>query len=80
MPETAYYGSRPSMTLLTAVDKIQKSEKTPRTEVDETILPEIEISSEIPQQKYIQSLKPWSTPNPTITLKKAFLRPFILIA
>jgi hypothetical protein len=81
MPETAYYGSRPSITLPSSeVTKIENSEKTPIADVGETASPEVEISSEVPQQKYIQSLKPWSGSNPNITMKKAFLRPFVLIA
>ena len=47
MPETTYYGTRPSMTMLEAVDRLGNSEKTAGTGVGETSSSDPETPSEI---------------------------------
>ncbi|KAH8900550.1 MFS general substrate transporter [Thozetella sp. PMI_491] len=64
MPETAYYGPRPSIT--------STSGSSRSISIEDKILP----------VTYIQSLKLWSkvSSNPNVSLRKVFLRPFVLCA
>lgn len=64
----------------TGDQKPYSSEKLAEAAVGEISSPASEISSDISKQTYTQSLKLWSVNNPTITLRKAFLRPFVLVA
>ena len=82
MPETAYFGPRPSITLDTLAQEVSviASEKAGLEDVTGTPTPISEALSEIPQKAYLQSLKPWGVVNPDTTLLRAFLRPFVLVA
>jgi hypothetical protein len=90
MPETAFYGFRASThregTVLT-----QPAQEVVSDSASETKSPEsdtaIQCSSDteaatdvVPKLTYLQTLKPWSVINPHLPLKKAFLRPFVLLA
>lgn len=77
MPETAYYGPRPSTTNETVEEAFDHKEHNEGGS-EKPRLSDPEVSLVIQKQSYLQSLKPWSTPNPYVSLKNCFLRPFIL--
>lgn len=89
MPETAFYGPRASTRLemaappQSAEEPIAESleKKSPETNTSIQSSGDAEAATDIvPKLTYLQTLKPWSVINPHVSLKKAFLRPFVLLA
>ncbi|RDW92263.1 hypothetical protein BP5796_01657 [Coleophoma crateriformis] len=79
MPETAYFGVRPVISL-TAPEVDSTDEKTSAT-TSQGIVAAIEESAiDVPRTTYFETLKPWGIVNPHVSLKKCFLRPFVLLA
>ncbi|KAJ4390946.1 hypothetical protein N0V93_004545 [Gnomoniopsis smithogilvyi] len=76
MPETKYTGTRPSIT--PHFDEPEKSVMAAHDEKDpgERV---VSIESQIKKRTLVQELAFWSRPDPTVSLSKAFLRPFILL-
>ena len=102
MPETAYFGHRPTINLNTqrSNEKVELPEiaKLDReTGLAHGTPPKVEVcasvgndqdsaaemgSVELPLKSYFETLKLWSadTVNPDLTVRRAFLRPFVLCA
>lgn len=87
MPETKYIGSRPS--ILPA--ETTRNSETPSWKpganeaFEETKSSGIknvddEVGDTVPKKTYVQSLAFWSAGDPEVSLLKAFLRPFVLLA
>lgn len=79
MPETAYYGVRPSTTM-PIVEEAASQEESSVTGSEKATPVNFELPAMVPKQSFLQSLKFWDTTNPYVSLKASFLRPFILIA
>jgi hypothetical protein len=88
MPETKYTGSRPKILIVDSEqslnDKPITSEKVEELDRNEKVVAVSEDSQEnqqtIKKRSYIQQLKPWGTDDPSVSLLKTFLRPFVLLA
>jgi len=70
MPETKYTGPRPR---ILPVLQSEKDEKTAKVS-------EIEDTEAIHKKTFVQDLKFWSKADPDVSLVRAFLRPFVLLA
>ncbi|KAJ9156240.1 MFS general substrate transporter [Pleurostoma richardsiae] len=92
MPETAYYGSRPSISRSSALNSagtepataIEKTEGAPTeksTQASQSVSDAETGTAEVPKHSYAWTLYPFhpSYINNDISFKKAFLRPVILI-
>lgn len=85
MPETAFYGPRlsthvngiavPSRANFDSIGekKVQGAETVTGSDTEASI-------TSVPKLGYLQSLKPWSVVNPHVSLRKTFLRPWVLLA
>jgi hypothetical protein len=89
MPETAFYGARASTQIIgiepaQAIQEDVKTgnpEKTPEAKTEMTSGSDTEASIiAVPKLSYLQTLKPWGVINPYVSLKKSFLRPWVLLA
>lgn len=89
MPESAFYGARASTHLIGITPPQPAQERTSDATLEKTAQTNTEIPSSfyteastdaIPKLTYLQTLKPWSVTNPYVSLKKSFLRPFVLLA
>lgn len=76
MPETKYTGFRPSI-----IPQSEEGKKDIMASHDEKDLGEAVVNVESPVQKksVIREMTFWSKPDPTVSLTKSFLRPFILL-
>lgn len=88
MPETKYTGSRPKIMIVDSEQSLDErpitSEKVEELDRNEKVVAVSEDSQEsqqtIKKRSYIQELKPWGTNDPSVSLWKTFLRPFVLLA
>lgn len=86
MPETKFIGSRPKIVLADSDEEIVKDINPERVEDlgnKEKVVAVSENSQEgqqIRKRGYIQELKPWGQNDPSVSLWKTFLRPFVLLA
>lgn len=86
MPETAFYGSRKSThiegiapTLPAQIETINEKSQPADEEVVNGSDTEASMTC-VPKLGYLQTLKPWSVVNPHVSLRKSFLRPWVLLA
>lgn len=81
MPETKFIGERPS-TLPASSD--QNLEKTGTEHNEKFDGPDgasvVNTQETVGKQSYVSSLRLWTRGDPHVSLKKAFLRPFVLVA
>jgi MFS family permease len=79
MPETRFLGARPDVNNLDSIE----NEKGSYSYVEDKNVQATEhnLSGEAVQRlTYIDSLRPWGTNDPSVSLRKTFLRPFVLLA
>lgn len=76
MPETKYKGQRPSIFEASSAQTTseQKSSSSSHIEISN------EDGRECKERTFIQQLAFWGSPDPTVSLIRAFIRPFILLA
>lgn len=76
MPETKYTGARPKI-----VPQSVDFEKVGSAEHDEKDLRQsvVTVEGQVKKKNVFQEMAFWSKPDPTVSLRKAFLRPFILL-
>lgn len=76
MPETKYTGTRPSI-----IPALKEDEKDvmPSPDVKDRCERAMSVESQIKKKSLFQEMAFWSKPDPTVSLHKAFLRPFILL-
>ncbi|KAE9962427.1 hypothetical protein BLS_000337 [Venturia inaequalis] len=87
MPETKFTGSRTTISLPLADafesdvkgDLVEGIEMVPSSKTSSDII-EPNASPTVPAKTYVESLAFWGKGDPNISLRKAFLAPFILIA
>jgi len=87
MPETKYIGQRPKIMIADSghhLDDKSVTEKVIEVDRNENVVALTEDTQEsqqvIKKRSYIQELKPWGTNDPSVSLWKTFLRPFVLLA
>lgn len=76
MPETKYTGNRPSIMAPTEEGKKETMTLHDEKDLDEPIM---SVESQVQKKGVIKEMAFWSKPDPTISLTKCFLRPFILL-
>lgn len=76
MPETKYAGSRPSI-----IPRSDEDQKETVALHDEKGLgePVVSVESQVQKKGIIQEMAFWSKPDPSVSLTKCFLRPFVLL-
>lgn len=81
MPETKFAGSRPRITAGSVDEQIpsRHNSKTEFDQIDRTSATSGSVASLIPKKSYLQSLAFCSHSDPNVSLRKTFLRPFVLM-
>lgn len=81
MPETKFTGPRPRITAGPADEQIpsRHNSKTEFDQIDRTSATSGSATSLIPKKSYLQSLTFCSQSDPNVSLRKTFLRPFVLM-
>lgn len=78
MPETKYTGPRPTI-LSSQADSEKVTTYQYEEKADQTTMASTETGL-VREKPWLQELKFWSKPDPSVSLRKTFLRPFILLA
>lgn len=82
MPETKYTGIRPSILPPDSPSNLEKTnvDKVEHTATEQDVSNNEEILEQVANRGYMKSLTFWGHGDPDVDLKKAFLRPFVLLA
>ncbi|KAH7006811.1 major facilitator superfamily domain-containing protein [Ilyonectria destructans] len=84
MPETKYRGQRPGNALDGGGTTQENGEKSSAHMIEDTrsaCSAGVEAAPvEIPKHSYLSELRPWQKPDADVSLRKAFFRPFVLVA